>query len=422
MIYKKFLNVSIRGFTMFSKIFLLFLLSEYASQEVVVIWGLIWSMTVFSVLFLGFDLFHILNRDLVSSTMTNMMQVVSSQWSSYLLIYIYAAPLLLIAVNFLFDSYILAFCILLVIFLEHQCQEIYRILIVLNQQIKASILLFIRYGLWVWLIFIYSFSIQRLLNIYDVVYFWLVSLIFVLILSIISLGRFVDVKSLINKIKLNDSSKNLKTHLIKSWQYFASTLIVLFVITLDKYILNGFDEISSAYAYVLFFSIVFGIQNFLDPALFSFYYPQLIKNYKEKDLLEYKKKSKKLLILTSIFSLFLSISSIIFIHLYSMYIADSSKDILEFNNLLILIAISSFLYSISLASHFILYAGNQKNEIFNSSAISFLITIFICWFLYTLSIRVYILISLGLFSFMMLIMLFKLFFVIRFIKKLNIVH
>jgi len=108
--------------------------------------------------------------------------------------------------------------------------------------------------------------------------------------------------------------------------------------------------------------------NFLDPALFAFYYPKLILLKKNGSIQEFWTTSKSFLFKTICLGMCGVIA--IYLILFAYFIIRPDLGYQNYIGLLNIVIASAFIFSINIALHLILYAMGKDYEIFMSTLLS----------------------------------------------------
>jgi hypothetical protein len=160
----RIISLIFKGFFIIASISLL-------DKESFTVFGLVVANSAFYTILLGLEFYRYCHREL-GNDLNKRSLVYSNQFITYLFFYlIFSLPIYIFS-NTILPSYI---CILLVIIsiIEHLSQEIYRILIFEELQIKGTFLLFIRSSAWVILLAL-LYIIGHEIDLYLILILWLI--------------------------------------------------------------------------------------------------------------------------------------------------------------------------------------------------------------------------------------------------------
>ena len=140
----KYINLSLRVFASGAKFLYLLLITRYAEWSDVGLFGVLSAMVSLIVLIVGVDFYVYANRELMLNV-KNKGTIITTQAGVYLSIYIICAPIIILYYSW-FTNFPTDFAYMFYIWvvLEHLNIEIYRALIALEKQLRASIILCIK--------------------------------------------------------------------------------------------------------------------------------------------------------------------------------------------------------------------------------------------------------------------------------------
>ena len=145
---KSTVNLGFRAITIFLKFILSIIVIKELSVDDYGLLGLFQSSIVILTFVLGFDFYNYSSRELISNA-KNKFFILNNQLVFYFFSYLILIPLIILFSKIFgfFSEYLSLFVCILI--LEHLSQEIYRLLIILKKTIPATILLFLRSGVWI---------------------------------------------------------------------------------------------------------------------------------------------------------------------------------------------------------------------------------------------------------------------------------
>jgi len=366
-------NVGLRGLSMGARFFLIVALAKLLEPAEVGLFGLMLVSLAFGVLLIGADFYTYAHRQLLAVSADKWSAIIQHQLVAQLILYTLLFPfiLLIFIFGYIDWEYIYWFFALLVV--EHWAQELNRLLTVMQQQIKASLVLFLRQASWIFIIiplFIWQPELRSLENLYLA---WLVGAMLAVLVGILFLARTL---TLWEKIKIDWGwiKKGLKV----GGGFLLASLCFKGLLTFDRYALESLGNPEMLGAYALYMGIILGAYNFLDPAIFAFLYPKMLKSFQAEQSVEYSRAYKELT-WTTVFAVLIIL--LLFWNIMPLIIEWLDKPIylnylFEFRMLLI----AGMIYSVAYIPHYALYAMKGDSWIISSHIISlilFLILVFV---------------------------------------------
>tara|TARA_B110000902_G_scaffold235128_1_gene280238 strand:- start:948 stop:1412 length:465 start_codon:yes stop_codon:yes gene_type:complete len=144
LVYRSFINISLRGLTLLSKFIFIFLLGKYAEDEFFLgEYGIIVTSISLIIYLVGFDYYVFNTREILKSK-ENIIEKIRNQFFFHLIVYLILLPVLLGVIfyfNFIDTKYFLI--ILLLIISEHLGQELFRLYTTLEKSNLANLFFFI---------------------------------------------------------------------------------------------------------------------------------------------------------------------------------------------------------------------------------------------------------------------------------------
>ncbi|MDT8105738.1 oligosaccharide translocase Wzx, partial [Acinetobacter baumannii] len=347
------INLSIRALTLLGKFILLFYMAKFLSAEEVGVYGLFVVLVSYSLYAVGFDFYTFSTRELVLKDKKEWGSFLKSQSFLIIFAYIVILPIILFLASYSIPTKWLFFLGLLIV-LEHLNQELMRLLIIDKKTVMANNLLFIRSGLWCYLIIgcmIFALVENQLDSILDA---WIVSDLIALIVGWLALKKgLVFSKSQIIQIEWLKSGLKICIPLL------ISTLILRAITTVDRLWLEQLEGLKVIAAYSLFIGLTNAIISFLETGVFSFIYPKMIqeKSNSENFRILVKKMFFQSLGLALLISIVLVISFPYFLHWIG-------KDIYyTYKHIFYVVLFANLIYCVSMVPHYILYAKHRDKQI-----------------------------------------------------------
>ena len=360
---KRILNISLRGVTLASRFLFIFFLAKYLAPEDLGLYGIFTATVGYALYFVGLDFYVYTTREVLKSE--------RKQWGSFLknqafvsfFLYILLFITLFLTVVSGKITVIQASWFLLILILEHINQEISRLLVIINQQTIASVLLFVRQGLWA--ILIVALMATRILpgTLNNVFLFWTASGLLSMTLGFLSLKK-VGMGGWQSKIDYSWIIKGIKV----SGFFLVATLALRGLQTVDRYWMQYLNNLEVVGAYVLFIGMASTLMTFLDAGVFSFSYPALIKLKNEREDSGFEKHLKKMSVITILITIAFIIISVLVMPLLLTWTGKPifEKYILVYYILLIAVAMNA----LGMIFHYALYAIGKDKAIIVSHIIS----------------------------------------------------
>lgn len=256
--------------------------------------------------------------------------------------------------------------------LEHLTQELGRLLVAVSDQLYASLVLFLRSGLWAVLATVLMFLEPNVRTLNMVLGAWTLGSAMALLLGIFRLKR-MRLSGWSKKVDWIWIVKGLKVAIA----LLVATLAIRGVFTLDRYWVQHLVGLDVLGAYVLFMGICSALMSFLDAGVFAFIYPGLISAYQKQDAAGFRQGVRKLLIQTIGLSAGFAVVALITI---GPLLAWLDKPL--YSDQLVLfpwLLLATVLYSVGMIPHFALYAQGRDRPIIYSHIASLLVFVLATW-------------------------------------------
>lgn len=357
------INLSIRGLTLLGKFILLFYMAKYLSTQELGVYGLIVVIISYSFYLVGLDFYTYSTRELVVRPKSEWGGYIKKQGQLILVTYAVFLPVIFFAAQSFLSNGWLVFLIILIV-LEHLNQEFMRLLIASSEAVIASNLLFIRSGLWCYIVIALMHLELVEKSLVTVLIFWIIFNLLALIYSLIVVVNNTKLKNT-KKIQYKWVLQGLKICL----PLLFSTLIVRAITTYDRVWLQKIDGIEVVAVYALFFGLTNSILSFLETSIFSFIYPKMLKetNNKEKFSLLVKKMWVQSILLITFVSLVLSLM------LPTLLNWIGKEEYFSFKAIFFILLLGNIFYCLSMIPHYILYAKRKDNLIIISHILGLVI-------------------------------------------------
>jgi len=220
---------------MLAKFLLIVYIGKYLTVELLGEYGLFVTTVTIAIFFLGMDFYTYNTRELIGQDKQIQLIFIRDQFIFHGLTYIVVLPLLFMV--FLFDiiSYQYIFLFYFVLILEHISQELYRLYTTLAKPIFANILLFLRIGIWVYvIILLWIYDVKDTKNLYIIYLSWIIGSSLSVILGFGYLFRIYKSNDFFKKIDWKWIANGLKI----SIPFFIGTIAYKVIEFSDRYMID----------------------------------------------------------------------------------------------------------------------------------------------------------------------------------------
>lgn len=361
-------NIFFRGLTLVSKFVFIIFLGKYSIDETNLgIFGILSTSLAFLIYVIGFDFYVFNTREIISSDKSNLVEKIRNQLFFHFVAYLIIVPLSVFVVfklEFLPVKYLWIFVFLLIS--EHLGQEVYRLFTTLQKTILANLMLFLRSGLWVWVIVFEFLLLSKEIDLYRYLVIWSFFSYLSLLIFIIIAVRFIGISNL-NYVGPN--WEWIKLGLKTSSVFFIGSLSFQVIQFSDRFMIDYFYGKKLVGVYTAYAQFTNAIDVFSFTAITMIAYPKLLHSFSDSS--RYKKIKfkffKELLIVSiSLIVLTLLVSPLIFKYL------DKESFLLELPTFYILLIGVLFLI-MSNVFHYDLYV-KKKDKIILKIAFAGMIT------------------------------------------------
>ena len=277
-------NLVLRGLTLGGKSVLLVVLARYLPPSEVGVFGLMTVTLAIGVLVLGLDFYTYNTREILAVEGRNHLPFVRNQLVFHGLVYAVALPLLgIVFLTGTLPWHVAGWFFVLVV-LEHLAQEAFRLLTTLSRPVAASLVLFLRSGLWAYLAALAVVLYAPLRSLSFVWGCWVASVTVALILA----GRLVWMRAgdggRWEKVDWPWVRRGIKTCL----PFFSATLALMGVQYADRYFLEHFHGTAAVGVYTFFAGIANVVQVFVFSAVTMVLYPKVVSAFQQGRLAAYR--------------------------------------------------------------------------------------------------------------------------------------
>lgn len=361
----RLVNIGLRGSTLLAKFALLFLLAYFLEPVDVALYGLLVATIAYSLYGLGFDFYSYSTRELLGSSPGQWARLLRDQGVFFGVIYVVILPLLILIFFLELLPWAVAPWFFALLVLEHLAQELNRLLVAMSRQLLASIVLFLRSGLWALIVAVLFWLSAEVRTLEFVFAAWCLGSLAACFLGASALLT-LERGCLRQSIDWKWIGRGMKVAL----PLLVATLAIRGVFTVDRYWIQAVSGADVLAAYVLFAGVANAVMSFLDAGVFVFLYPRIIRAYKDKDVKSFENGMVALLRQTFFVALFLSVSAALLIHPVLFWL---QKEIYTMHvGILYVLLTAILLYAMSMVPHYGLYAMSRDKHIIISHIIALL--------------------------------------------------
>jgi O-antigen/teichoic acid export membrane protein len=354
--WQSYINLGLRAAGLGAKFILIVFIGKYFSTELLGVYGLFSTTITLSVLVLGLDFYTYNMRELIHTKDSNKPTMLRDQLVFHLLTYVFAVPLLLLI--FLTDiipiKYIFWFYLILV--LEHFSQEFFRLFTTLSKPITANIILFVRTGLWIYVVVaVWIFGSSNFQTLESVFFGWAIG-------SGLSIGiaTYFIIQQFKNQHLGKIQWKWIWTGIKISLPFMLSTIASKVIEFSDRYMINwwlGKDDVG---VYTFFVNISNLINVLVFTSVIMIFQPRIIATF--KNMGDELKTTKKSFFGQTIGATLLGAVFVLALIWPLLQFLNKNEFSSEINTFYILV-VANLLLNISLVYHTFLYAIKKDRTI-----------------------------------------------------------
>ena len=368
MVKKSLISLTLRFSTVAVKFFFLLYFTKELPTSDLGIYGLFVITVSLITYMIGLDFYNYAMRELLKSKQP--LSLIANQSFLHIVSYTLLIPLTLLIFGMdLLPRRLIWFFVILSIS-EHLSQEIHRILVTFTEPIKANIILFIRNGLWVFLIILISIGGYLYISLDNVLLFWLCGSIISVLLGVFFIYQvFQDV----GQYRVQIDKKWILEGIKISMFFFGTSLLLKGIEFSDRYFIKYFytDEVVGIYTF--YFSISNVLNTFVVTGIFSLLAPLLIKAFQEGNYKLYESHLRRLTIATIISILVISACIIFFLDYLLVLI--KKDELLANKSLLYYLMAYNVVFLLGLIPQYELYVRRKDKLLFFLNLPAFLICI-----------------------------------------------
>lgn len=285
----RLLTLSLRALTLAVKFAFILSLAVFLPPEQVGLYGLITVTVFYSIYFVGFEFYTFSTRDLVARPRPEWSRLLSSQLVFFGLMYVVVLPAtsVLFWLQMLPWSVMAAFVVLVI--LEHLSTELMRLLVAIEKPLLATLIIFIKQALWA-----ICFTFAMWLNpefrtISDLLLFWVAGTFISILVGVGPLLK-LDWKGAFSKVEW----QWIRAGVVIAIPLLVSSIAVRSLFTFDRYAFEALNGLELLGAYSVYMGVASAMLSFMESGVFVFYYPRMMKAYKESDMAEFERAYNQL--------------------------------------------------------------------------------------------------------------------------------
>ncbi len=363
------INLIIRGSTMVGKFILIYLLADTLTVEQNGIWGIFATSISLSLYVVGLDLYTYSTRRILDYPIAERSPMLRDQMVFYLISYAVLFPIL--AMLFVFDVIEWRFAIFLyaILVFEHLAQESYRTFVVFSRPILANIILFLRSGVWTYLlILLWALGFDEVKNLKAVYVFWLGGGVAAFILTLIFLSKFKF--NAVRHIPINWGW--IRQGIKVSALFFIGTVGYKIIEFADRYFIDFYHGKEEVGVYTFYASMCNMVETFVHTSVIILFSPKLIESFHRSNFAYRKTHAKfaKNVVLNT-----LIVSVVLLLVMIPLLRQIESQEYIRAYPTFIVLVLAKVALNFSLVFHYILYVRKNDFPIIKATVLAAIINI-----------------------------------------------
>jgi|TARA_R100000049_G_C1943306_1_gene87808 hypothetical protein len=261
---------------MFGKLLLVGALSRYGYLEEVANYNYVQSVVAFLVISSGMEAYQIINRDIIHKSGTRFLSEVTIFFIGYLL----SGAMIFIFV----DGNILSlFWLFPLMVFEHLSQDLFRKLIFFRLQVNASIVLFVRSGLWAYIVSCLIFFDIYNFSFHEIIFIWSASSFLSVILAAYFMSKNEVFLAYAGKLSVKGVFGGALRIIYLSIPYFVMGVFSRIPLVSDKVIIREWVDIETVGIYAIIVTMCYGVFSIFESLVVSYKIPEFINNVDNLD-------------------------------------------------------------------------------------------------------------------------------------------
>lgn len=355
----KFLNLGIRAVTLGCRFLFIFYLAKLLTPEELGLYGLVTATIAYALYMVGLDFYTFTTRELVKLERSQWGSVLKNQAALSMLLYAMVLPLVLLVFVAGLLPWPVAKWLIVLIVLEHISQEMSRLFVAVNEQLFASLQLFLRQGSWAIAVTVLMLMVTEVRSLDTVFALWIVAG-----MATVGLGVFK-----LHRLQVGGWREPIDWAWIRQGVKIAiplllATLALRAVATFDRYWLQELASLQVVGAYVLFVGISGTLLAFLDAGVFAYAYPALIKAYHTQQPLRYRMQMRTMCLHALAVIVGFAVASMLVLPYLLQWIGNPVY--LQYQQLFPWLLLAMGLNALGMVPHYALYAQKQDRPIIQS--------------------------------------------------------
>jgi len=251
---------------------------RYIGLEALGIYGLIGGAAAIIQMAVRLGVFSSLSRIAVNQPLEELTKNLRHYGVGCLVLYLLLLPIV-IATGWHFGQMEIALLSYAAIVLEHISLDVFVLTNNLNKPRLANMLLSLQSAFWIYLFMALAFTIPSLRTLDAVFTFWIAGGLATLAIAALLTRHWPWKQAFHEKVSLSW----YHFHVLKSWRIYASELIGVIALYIDRYLISIFLNLELAGVYILFWQVTNAICNLVGAGVLQVYRPRLISAYQEKN-------------------------------------------------------------------------------------------------------------------------------------------
>ncbi|MBK6732228.1 MAG: polysaccharide biosynthesis C-terminal domain-containing protein [Bacteroidetes bacterium] len=349
------INLILRGLSLTGKFLFVIFLAKHVTTEQLGEWGIFSTSIALSLYLVGLDFYTYSTRSILEYPEEERGALLRNQFVFYIISYIILFPLmsLLFFFGVIEMKFILFFYIILIF--EHLAQESYRTFVVFSKPLIANIILFLRTGLWAFiLVLLWSAGYDNFKPLKIIFLFWTSGGIMAMTVSIYFFSKF-KFKSFKNiPIDWQWIRRGVKVSLL----FFVGTIAFKLIDFADRYFIDYYHTKTDVGIYTFYSSMANLVEIIVHTAVVIVFSPRLIENFHHSNY-DYRITQSKFTKQMALFTVLAAILLLIIIYPIILFL-DKNEFLQQFDAFIILV-IAEMIFNATLIFHYILYV--RKHDI-----------------------------------------------------------
>ncbi len=351
-------------------------MAKFFSPAQVGLYGLFTASIGYLLYFVGLDFYTYVTREILRQPESERGRMLKGQATLSAGLYVIVLPITLGLLAWMEMPALLIWWFAPILILEHFNQEVSRLLIALSQQLSASVVLFLRQGIWAIAAVILMFFAPESRSLGVVFALWGAAGLCAALLGCWAISR-----QPIGGWHSAVDWKWVRRGIAVSLGFLIATIALRSVQTFDRYLIEDLGGLELVGAYVVFMGIAGALLTFLDAGVFAFTYPDLIRHKHNQEHALARALVRRALVQTIVVSMGFAVVSLLAMPYLLQWIENTvyQSELWLYPWLLAAMIVNA----LGLIPHYGLYAQGQDRQIIFSHIAALAIFISATWFLST---------------------------------------